>query len=57
MGHAAHEPTDIFRYRPDLDPKLAKAIMSCVEREPAKRCPSMEHFLGAIRSVKSEGAD
>jgi hypothetical protein len=30
--------------------------MSCVEREPAKRCPSMEHFLGAIRSVKSEGA-
>lgn len=56
MGHATNEPVDILRYRPTLDPKLAKAIMHCVEREPAKRCPSMEHFLAAIRGVENEDA-
>lgn len=54
MGHATHEPNDILRYRPTLDPKLAKAIMSCIEREPAKRCPSMEHFLSAIRGISGD---
>lgn len=54
MGHAAHEPVDILRYRPQLDPTLAKAIMSCIEREPTKRCPSIETFLKAIRNVKHE---
>lgn len=56
MGHAQRDPVDILTYRPKLDPKLAKAIMSCVERDPNKRCPSMEHFLTAIRNVKSEDA-
>jgi eukaryotic-like serine/threonine-protein kinase len=54
MTHAMHPPVEIQRYRPKIDPGLAKAIMSCVEPQVGKRCPSMEHFLPLIRDVKSE---
>jgi len=54
MGHSAHEATDILQRRPQLNPHLAKAIMFCVERNPDKRCPSMEQFLKLIRRVERE---
>lgn len=54
MTHAVHPPVDIERYRPKIDPVLAKAIMACVEPEVAKRCPSMDDFLQRIREVKAD---
>jgi hypothetical protein len=33
---------------------LAKAIHWCLEADPAKRCPSMDKFLQAIKDVRHE---
>ncbi|MBI2825030.1 MAG: serine/threonine protein kinase [Planctomycetia bacterium] len=54
MTHAANAPADIRRYRPNINPTLAKAITWCIEQKPDKRCPSMEEFLRAIKDVKTE---
>ncbi len=54
MTHAVQPPVDILKYRPQIDPVLASAIMSCVEPQVGKRCPSMEEFLKRIREVKQE---
>lgn len=56
MNHAMHQHTDITKYRPQIAPKLAKAIASCLRREPAKRCPSMDAFLTSIAGIKTEDA-
>ena len=54
MTHGVAPPTDIRSYRPKINPALAKAIMCCVEPRVAKRCPSMDDFLQAIRDVQTE---
>jgi eukaryotic-like serine/threonine-protein kinase len=49
-------PTDIRQHRPKLDPALAAAIHSCLEADPANRCPSMTRFLQTIKNVtRDEG--
>jgi serine/threonine-protein kinase len=57
MSHANQPPTPIQRYRPKINPKLAKAIHSCLEREPAGRCASMDMFLKMIKGVESEDSE
>jgi serine/threonine-protein kinase len=47
---------DIRTLRPKIHPALAKAIHGCLEAEPAKRCPSMERFLQAIKDVQATDA-
>jgi eukaryotic-like serine/threonine-protein kinase len=54
MKHAEQEPAEIERYRPNIEPKLAKAIMRCVERDPNKRFATLNDFLKAIADVKFE---
>ncbi len=54
MTHAVQPPVDIERYRPKIDPTLAKAIGRCIEPRVEKRCPSMAEFLSMIRDVKTE---
>ncbi|NLE38205.1 MAG: serine/threonine protein kinase [Pirellulaceae bacterium] len=44
-------PTDIRKYCPRIDPVLARAIHSCIEPEPNRRCASMQDFLQVIRGV------
>jgi serine/threonine-protein kinase len=56
MQHATHPPTDIFHYRPQLNQQLGRSIMRCLEKEPEKRCPSMDAFLKMIKDVKHEDA-
>lgn len=56
MKHAEQPPNEIERYRPQIEPKLAKAIMRCVERDPNKRFATLNDFLAAIADVKSEDA-
>jgi serine/threonine-protein kinase len=57
MAAMTHDqpPTDIRQYRPDLNPRLAKAIHACIEPDVNKRCPSMKEFLRQIRKL-SDGA-
>ena len=47
-------PTPIEEYRPDINRTLAKAIHSCLEADPKKRCPSLEKFLFQIQKVEYE---
>jgi len=56
MAAMTHDqpPTDIRKYCPNINPVLAGAIHSCIEGNPAKRCPSMEKFLLKIRQVTRE---
>jgi serine/threonine-protein kinase len=57
MSHANQPPAPIQRYRPKINPKLAKAIHSCLEREPASRCASMDMFLKMIKGIESEDTE
>ncbi|HET6882171.1 MAG TPA: serine/threonine-protein kinase [Pirellulales bacterium] len=53
MKHAEHAAVEIERYRPKIEPRLAKAIMRTIEREPEKRFANLNDFLKAIAEVKS----
>jgi len=58
MAAMSHDqpPIDIRRFRPKINPVLAKAIHWCIEPDPKKRCPTMADFLKAIRRVEREDA-
>jgi serine/threonine-protein kinase len=56
MSHATKPPVDIRKYRPNIHPRLARAIAKCLERDPENRCPTMADFLQVIADVKSEDA-
>ncbi|NUQ65824.1 MAG: serine/threonine protein kinase [Pirellulales bacterium] len=50
----ANPPTDIREYRPEIEPHLAELIMSTIQPDVTKRCPSMGQFLNALRRVEKE---
>ena len=52
MRHDTDPAVDIRRYRPNINPKLAGAINSCIEPEVDRRCPSIKRFLHMIRDVE-----
>lgn len=54
LTHDSEKVTSIFEHRPDLSQKLGNAIHKCIEVKPDDRMQSCKHFLGAIRSLKSE---
>ena len=56
MAAMTHDrpPTEISKYRPKINPALGKAIHSCIEPLPERRCGSMEQFLQVIRDVRHE---
>jgi serine/threonine-protein kinase len=56
MAAMSHDkpPIDIRQLRPKLHPELAKAIHSCLESEPSRRCPTMEKFLQVIRGANRD---
>lgn len=53
LHHDADPPKDILSYRPDLDPKLARAIMQAMHPRVEERTASMDLFLRQIQSVTS----
>jgi serine/threonine-protein kinase len=56
MAAMSHDkpPIDILKYRPKLNPELAKAIHWCIEADLNQRCPSMERFLQAIHDASRD---
>ena len=56
MAAMAHDqpPIDIREYRPDINPRLAKAIHACIDPEVEKRCPSINDFLKMIKTVTDD---
>ncbi len=47
-------PAPLEDFRPDINRILARAIHSCLESDPKKRCQSMEKFLFSIQKVEYE---
>lgn len=56
LAHDSVEPTPIMEIRPDLDPRLAQAIMRCLATDPNQRPKTMTSFLNLIMNVQSESA-
>ena len=54
MTHGIDEPGDIRQLCPNISPRLAAAIVSCIQPEPKDRPASMQAFLRAIDGVQSE---
>ncbi len=57
MTHGTEKLPPIEAKAPSIEPRLARAIMRCLEPDPANRPESMKSFLNMIRTVKSERAD
>jgi serine/threonine protein kinase len=51
LQHDSDPPKDILQYRPDLDPRLARAIMQAMSPRVEDRTPSLDIFLKQIQSV------
>ena len=51
LAHDSVEPTPILEHRPDLDPRLAQAIMKCLVTDPNQRPRSMRAFLTQISTI------
>lgn len=47
-------PTPITDLRPEINKQMAKAIHTCLEADPKRRCPSMQEFLRMITKVDYE---
>jgi eukaryotic-like serine/threonine-protein kinase len=54
MSHGASKPHPISMHYPNIDPRLEAAILRCIENEPEDRFVSVDEFLKAIRTLKSE---
>lgn len=57
LQHDTAKPKAILDLEPNLDPRLAKAIMQCLESDPRKRPESPEQFARQLHSVKSTFAE
>jgi serine/threonine-protein kinase len=53
LHHDSDPPKDILTYRPDLDPRLARAIMQAMSPRVEDRTPSLDLFLRQIQGVTS----
>ncbi len=59
MAAMSHDqpPADIRSHRPKINPRLAKAIHSCIEPNVQERCKSIDDFLRQIRKVEHEDSE
>jgi len=53
LYHDTSPPKDILAARPDLDPRLARAIMQAMNPKLEERTPSLEVFLRQIHGVEN----
>lgn len=54
LAHDSTAPTPIIDHVPNLDPRLAEAVMKCIAAKPDDRPSSLKKFLLLIRDVKRE---
>lgn len=53
LQHDSDPPKDILQYRPDLDPRLARAIMQAMSPRVEDRTASLDIFLRQIQGLSS----
>ena len=56
LRHDTLEVTPILEHRPNLNPRLAKAIHQCLLVNPEKRMPSMKIFIARTGDITREAA-
>ena len=54
MSHGASKPAPISTHYPNIEPRLEMAILKCIEADPADRFQTVDDFLKAIKTLKSE---
>lgn len=57
LQHDSVPPKELTTICPNVDPKLAKAIMHAIDPRVDNRTPNMDTFLNAIRSVEKAFVD
>lgn len=57
LHHDSSPPTDLAERCPNIDKRLARAIMNACHPKAEERTPDMDQFLHSIRSVKSAFVD
>lgn len=54
MSHGASKPAPVSDHYPNIDPRLDAAILKCIENDPSDRFQTVDDFLKAIRTLKTE---
>lgn len=53
LQHDTSPPTDLLERNPNVEPRLARAVMQALAPRVADRTATIEQFLNAIRNVKT----
>lgn len=52
--HDQRDPIPITQFRPNLHPKIVRAVHRCLERKPSDRLQTCKAFLASIRGIEKE---
>lgn len=53
LAHLTGVPRDPRRYRDDMEPRVAKAVMRSMSRDPAKRFRTVDAFVSELREASN----
>jgi serine/threonine protein kinase len=48
LAHIGREVPDLARVAPDIDPALARLVMGCLVKDPARRVATADHLIAAL---------
>lgn len=51
LQHDTNPPTDILKVRPDVEPRLARLVMQCIDSDREKRPESADAVLRSLRGI------
>src|SRR5581483_838951 len=54
MKHVTEHPPSLHDHRPDVPPRLARAVEHALEKDPGSRFPSMDAFATELRRCRDE---
>ncbi|HXR12553.1 MAG TPA: protein kinase [Gaiellaceae bacterium] len=54
MKHVTERPPDLAEQRPDVPPRLARAVEHALEKKPGLRFPSMDAFATELRRCRDD---
>ena len=53
LHHDTSPPVDLLERQPDVDPKLARAVMKAIQPKVEERTPNIDTFINSIRNIQS----
>jgi len=54
MKHVTEHPPSVHLHRPDVPPRLARAVERALAKDPAQRFPSMDAFANELRRCRDD---